>query len=72
MGMSKKEISAGRWVESRPLCEIVGFSYTTLHRLKGEGYWTEGRHYRRKNPTRPKSELLWNVDRVFLKLGIAL
>lgn len=68
--MTQTAKAFGHWVSSPQLCETLGFTRRTLARIKASGYFRENHHYRRKNPIREKSDLLWNLDRVMLRMGI--
>ncbi len=63
---------AGRWLRTREMAAELGMHRITLMRMKSVGYFVEGRHWRRKNPMMEKSDLLWNVDRIFIKMDIQL
>lgn len=63
-------IHTGRWLSSAELCQELAIGRRTLTRLKRSAYFKEGHHYRKVNPSAPRSNLLWNLDRVLIRMGI--
>ena len=63
---------AGRWLNTQEMAAELDMHRTTLMRMKQTGYFVETRHWRRKNPMNSKSDLLWNVDKIFIKMDIQL
>lgn len=57
------------WIVTKEMADDLGISRPTLLKIKGEGYVREGFHYRKKNPTAPRSNLLWHRHRTREKFG---
>jgi hypothetical protein len=57
------------WIRTKIMAEQLGCSRNTLVRLKKDKYFIEGRHYRRTNPLKPRSDLVWHRGRVLIKMG---
>ena len=56
------------WIETAEMLEAIGCGRGVLSRLKRSGYFKEGEHYRRINPLAARGKLVWNAERVILKL----
>lgn len=56
------------WIDTRVMAEMLGVHRKTLTRLKQSGYFTEGEHYRKKNPLAPRSDFTWHQTKVLLKM----
>ena len=51
------------------MVEFLGISRTTLMQLKRTEFLVQGRHWTRKNPKCPHSDLLWHTQRCEMALG---
>ena len=50
------------------MASLLGVHRNTLGNLKTSGYFLEGEHYRKANPTSPRGRFLWHRNRVLLKM----
>jgi hypothetical protein len=60
--------SSSFWVTTGECSKLVRRSRSTLYRLRDEKILIPGKHYVRKNPKRPKSDLLWHFDEILKTL----
>jgi len=51
------------WINTHQLCAQLPISRVTLHRWRRRGLLREGQHWVRKNPCRPHSDQLWQLER---------
>lgn len=58
----------GRWIPTPELCVEIGVSQRTLFRMKARGDFNAGGYFRRKT-MHPRSDLLWNIDRIMGLMG---
>jgi hypothetical protein len=52
----------GPWLDTPALCVELGISRSTLGRWRRRGLLSAGRHWVRKNPRAPRSDLLWHLE----------
>jgi hypothetical protein len=57
------------WITTGEASAHLGISRKTLFRLKKRGILKQQRHWARKNPASPSSDLLWHVQRCEMALG---
>ena len=57
------------WISTGEASAHLGISRKTLFRLKKGGILKQQRHWARKNPASPSSDLLWHVQRCEMALG---
>ena len=57
------------WIPTTQASLRLGISTKTLFRLKQQGVLKRERHWTRKNPASPRSDLLWHIQRCELALG---
>jgi hypothetical protein len=57
------------WISTGEASAHLGISRKTLFRLKKAGILKQQRHWARKNPASPCSDLLWHVQRCEMALG---
>ena len=57
------------WKETKEMAQLMGISISTLLRMKQQRLLKERRHWIRKNPMAPRSDLLWHEQRVGMALG---
>ncbi len=58
------------WISTNEMADMLGVHEKTLRRMKSNGMFREGVHYRKKNPFSPRGVFLWHVQRVELRLGL--
>lgn len=68
-GRSVPRSPACLWISTGEASAHLGISRKTLFRLKKRGILKQQRHWARKNPTSPSSDLLWHVQRCEMALG---
>ncbi len=51
------------WLDTPALCQELRISRSTLSRWRSRGLLCSGQHWVRKNPTCPRSDLLWHRRR---------
>ena len=51
------------WLSTPELCTHLGVSRSSLRRWSQSGVLREGQHWVRKNPCRPRSDQLWQLER---------
>ncbi len=56
------------WIKTNVMAGLLGVHRNTLGNLKAAGYFLEGEHYRKANPTSPRGRFLWHRNRVLLKM----
>lgn len=59
------------WLDTPALCQALAISRSTLARWRARGLLRAGHHWVRKNPARPRSDLLWHCHRCFPLLGFS-
>jgi hypothetical protein len=57
------------WIGTREMAEHLAISVRTLMRMKSRSLFREGKEFRRMNPTRTRSVLLWHVERASKRVG---
>jgi hypothetical protein len=57
------------WIPTAEASVHLGISRKTLFRLKKQGTLKAERHWSRKNPAAPSSDLLWHIQRCAIALG---
>ena len=57
------------WIKTAAMAAELGCHRQTLARLKAKGFFTEGHHYRKINPTAPRGDFIWHRARVLLRMG---
>ena len=57
------------WFNTNEIVAHLGFSRSKLYDMKKRGVLLKGRHWTRKDPSLPKSDLLWHVQRIEMALG---
>ena len=57
------------WISTGEASAHLGISRKTLFRLKKREILKQQRHWARKNPASPSSDLLWQVQRCEMALG---
>ena len=57
------------WLTTEELCRQLAISRSTLFAIKRSGLLKPGRHHVPKNPSSPRSHLLWHQHRCELALG---
>ena len=57
------------WLTTEELCSRLAISRSTLFAIKRSGLLKPGRHHVPKNPSSPRSHLLWHQHRCELALG---
>ena len=63
-----KQLQESAWVKTKEMASLLGVHRNTLGNLKTSGYFLEGEHYRKSNPTSPRGHFLWHRNRVLLKM----
>ena len=58
------------WVPTNEMADVLGIHEKTLRRMKTQGMFKEGHHYRKKNPLAPRGKFLWHTQRVEMHLGL--
>lgn len=58
------------WIPTNEMAEALGVHERTLRRMKSNGMFREGHHFRKKNPASPRGVFLWHVQRVEMCLGL--
>jgi hypothetical protein len=56
------------WIKTTQMADALGCHRKTLIRLKNNGYFAQGRHFRKTNPLAPRGEFVWHRTRVLLKM----
>lgn len=59
------------WLDTPALCSALAISRSTLGRWRRRGLLIAGRHWVRKNPACPRSDLLWHQGRCSALLALA-
>jgi hypothetical protein len=49
----------------------LGVHRVTLQRLKSAGYFRPGHHYRKANQIAPRSNTVWQLQRVLIRMDAA-
>ncbi|MFM9087852.1 MAG: DNA-binding protein [Cyanobium sp.] len=57
-----------QWVCTRLMAKQLSIHRVTLQRLKSAGYFRHGHHYRKANPTSPRSNTVWHQQRVLMRM----
>jgi len=60
-----------QWICTRRMAAHLGVHRVTLQRLKSAGYFRPGHHYRKANPIAPRSNTVWHLQRVLLRMDAA-
>jgi hypothetical protein len=68
-GRNSPRSPACLWFSTGEASAHLGISRKTLFRLKKRGILKQQRHWARKNPASPSSDLLWHVQRCEMALG---
>lgn len=57
------------WIKTKNMAEELGCHRNTLGRLKANGFFVEGTHFRKVNPLSTRGDFVWHRTRVLLKMG---
>ncbi len=55
--------ASASWLDTPTLCKELAISRSTLVRWRRRGLLRPGQHWARKNPSAPRSDLLWHRHR---------
>jgi hypothetical protein len=62
-------VNGSDWLDTPALCQALAISRSTLSRWRARGLLRADHHWVRKNPSCPRSDLLWHRHRCSALLG---
>jgi hypothetical protein len=57
------------WLPTKLASEELSIGIRTLERMKAKGFFEEGKHYIKRNPSQSQSALLWHRERCLIALN---
>ena len=56
-------------LDTRRMADLLGVHRVTLQRMKATGFFRTNHHFRKANPTAPRSNTVWHQQRVLMRMN---